>query len=519
MTTRFAMCKSLADLYVRTCRWKGSQTLFADDQDHGYTGEQALDRALRFASALRGASLVPGDVVAFLCLGSASQAIAWFGAVAGGYVASSLHTRNESVAQIAATLQWLGAKLVVHDAAFASLADAAVREARLPIRTLALDDDAASWEAFVNPAVPLDYERERPNPASLAAIALSSGSTGQPKGVMHSQASLLASAIAGQGMLEGLQRHDTVMFPMNPSFAAWLMMVLSAVAGQSRVYFVRRFEAAHVLDLIERERVTFLPMVPTMWRMVLDLDTARRDLSSLRLIGVGGESPTASDVTRITTRICKRIAGTYMACESANGCTVIVTAEDLVDGRKIGSTGQPTVGADVRIVDPEGSIDDVLPVGQTGEIVATGSSVALGYWRDPALTAKKFVDGWWRSGDLGHLDADGYLWVDGRADNLINTGGIKVHAEEIESAIMTHEGVSSCAVVGRSDAKFGQRIEAYIVANSPGLTSDALKAYLKDVRQLSSHKVPKAFHFLTAMPTGLTGKLDRRALRDRSEST
>src|SRR4030095_8699700 len=149
--------------------------------------------------------------------------------------------------------------------------------------------------------------------------------------------------------------------------------------------------------------------------------------------------------------------------------------EDMADGSKVGSTCLPTIGADMRIVDLDGSIDDMLPPGQRGEIVVTGSSVALGYWREPALTAKKFVDGWWRSGDMGHLDEDGYLWMSGRADNVINTGGIKVHAEEIESAIMSLEGVSSCVVVGCKDAKFGQRVEAYIVATCPDVKAVSVR--------------------------------------------
>jgi acyl-CoA synthetase (AMP-forming)/AMP-acid ligase II len=503
---------------VRNCRWKGQQALFVDDQGTSYTGEQALDHSLRFASALRGAALVPGDVVAYLCLGSASHIVAWFGTFAGGYVAANLHTRNNSVAQIAEALQWLGAKLVVHDAEFASVVDAAVRETGLPIRTLALDDDAGSWDAFIRHAAPLDYASERPDAAALAAVILSSGSTGQPKGVMHSQASLLACAASGQVMLAGIHRHDTILIPMSPSFAGWVMFVLPALAGRARLLLVRRFEAAHVVDLAERERVTILNMVPTMWRMVFDVVTPERDFTSVRMTCVGGELPSADDIVRITVRFCPRIAAIYMAGESGNGCAITVNAEDMADGRKVGSTGLPTVGADVRIVDPDGSIDDVLPPGHRGEIVVTGSSVALGYWRDPALTAKKFIDGWWRSGDLGHLDEDGYLWVNGRADNVINTGGIKVHAEEIEAEILTHGEVAACAVVGCTDAKFGQRIEAYIVASSAELTSDALKSYLKDVRQMSGHKVPKAFHFLDALPTGLTGKLDRRALRERSEA-
>ncbi|KQW54287.1 class I adenylate-forming enzyme family protein [Variovorax sp. Root411] len=519
MTTRFAKCDSIADLYVRNCLWKGRQTLFADDQGASYTGEQALNHSLRYASALRSASLAPGEVVAYLCLGSASHAVAWFGTLVGGYVAANLHTRNNSVAQIAEALQWLGAKLIVHDVEFTSVVNAAVQETGLPIRTLAMDDEAKSWEAFIQAAAPLDFGRERPDAASVAAIILSSGSTGQPKGVVQSQASLLACALSGQVMLAGINRHDTIMIPMNPSFAGWVMFVLPALAGRSRLLLVRRFEPAHVVNLAERERVTILNMVPTMWRMVFDAATAERDFTSVRLACVGGELPTADDVSRIKARFCPSIAAIYMAGESGNGCAITVTTEDMVDGRKIGSTGLPTVGADVRIVDPDGSIDDVLPLGQRGELVVTGSSVALGYWRDPALSAKKFVDGWWRSGDLGHVDEDGYVWVNGRADNVINTGGIKVHAEEIESEILTHEGVSGCAVVGRTDAKFGQRIEAFVVAKSVELTSDDLKSYLKEVRQMSGHKVPKVFHFLDALPTGLTGKLDRRALLEWSEAS
>ena len=466
---------------------------------------------------MRSASLKPGDVVAYLCLSSAAHTVAWFGTFAGGYVAANLHTRDNSVAQIAQTLQWLGAKMVVHDVEFAAVVNAAVRETGLPISTLALDDEDNGWKALIKPAAPLDYEHQRPNCASLAAIILSSGSTGEPKGVMHSQASLLACAVSGQVMLAGIHRHDTIMIPMNPSFAGWVMFVLPSVAGRARLFFVHRFDPVQVVDLAVRERVTILNMVPTMWRMAFDVVRPEHDFSNVRLTCVGGELPTADDVARITTRFCKRIAAIYMAGESGNGCAITVTTEDMVDVRKIGSTGLPTVGADVRIVDPDGSIDDVLPPGQRGEIVVTGSSVALGYWRDPALTAKKFIDGWWRSGDLGQVDEDCYLWVNGRADNVINSGGIKVHAEEIESQIMTHEEVSACAVVGRTDAKFGQRIEAYVVSRNAELTSDALKSYLKDVRELSGHKVPKAFHFLQALPTGLTGKLDRRALRDRKD--
>ena len=151
MTTRFARCESIADLYVRNCRWKGQRPFFIDDQGDSASGDEALDQSLRFASALRDASLVPGDVVAFLCLGSVSHMVAWYGTFTGGYIAANLHTRNNSVPQIAEALQWLGAKFVVHDAEFTSAVAAAVQESGLPIQTLALDD-GTSWNALLDAA-------------------------------------------------------------------------------------------------------------------------------------------------------------------------------------------------------------------------------------------------------------------------------------------------------------------------------------------------------------------------------
>lgn len=514
----FAACESVADLYVRNCRWKGRGVLFADDQGGSYTGGQALDHSLRFASALRAASLVPGDVVAFLCLSSASHIVAWFGALAGSYVAANLHTRDSTVAQLAERLGWLGARLIVHDEEFTEVVEAAVKETGLPIRTLVLNGETDGWRSFIEDAAPLDYESERPVADALACVILSSGTTGKPKGVVHSQASLLACALSGQLMLSGINRHDTIIIPMSPSFAGWVMFVLPALAGNARTVFLRRFEPAKVLDLVERERITILNMVPTMWRMVFAIMTPGRDFSSVRLTCVGGELPTADDIRHIITRVCPQITTIYMAGESGTGCAITCHAQDFADGTKIGATGLPLAGADLRFVDPAGSIEDEVPKGEPGEIVVTGPSIAAGYWGDPELTAKKFSDGWWRSGDLGRLDADGFLWIGGRADNVINTGGIKLHAEEVEAEILNHPDVSACAVVGPKDEKFGQRIEAWVVATSPKLDADALKAYLKCDRQMSGHKIPKVFHFIDSLPTGLTGKLDRRALLERSEA-
>ena len=171
------------------------------------------------------------------------------------------------------------------------------------------------------------------------------------------------------------------------------------------------------------------------------------------------------------------------------------------------------VGTDVKILVPGGGFDEEVQDGEIGEIAVSGPSISTGYWKDPELTRKKFSDGWWRSGDLGRLDADQYLWVSGRIDNVINTGGIKVSGEEIEHELLLHPAIAQCAVVGQPDDQLGQRIEAYLVVRGERPEAEEVSQFLRQQRHLAGYKVPKAFHWIEAMPTGPTGKLFRGALR------
>jgi acyl-coenzyme A synthetase/AMP-(fatty) acid ligase len=514
---RLSSCDTISDLYVRSCQSKGREIIFADDGENALSGDRALDISLRFAGALNSlGAQQPGDVVAFLCLGSATHAVAWFGTVVGGRVACNLHIRGETVERIAEALDWVGAKVLVHDPDLSKIATEAIEATGRSIARVALSDgspDTNSFYSVISQQQAIDYAANRPAPDALGAIALSSGSTGKPKGVMHSQYSLLESSKAGQNVLECVSPNDCLLVVMNPSFVAWQLFVLAGLGGKAKTFLLRRFEAETVLELIEQELITIVPLIPTMWRMLMDSSPEDYNLTSLRLASVGGESPSAALVERLRSLICVRIVGTYMASESGTASTIVVRTEDIIVHNKAGSTGLPTLGADMKIIDPDGDMDDEMPVGDIGEIAVSSQSLAMGYWREPDLTAKKFVRGWWRSGDLGHIDTDGYLWVDGRVDNVINTGGIKVHAEEVEAALGRHPQVQHCAVVGRVDSKFGQRIEAFIIASDPAPTAETLDRFLREEQRLSGHKVPKVFNFVSELPIGSTGKVNRRALR------
>lgn len=498
---------TLAALFLRSCKWKGQDVFFSDPLD-SVSGHDAAAQSLRVAASLAASGVAQADRVALLCKSSVRHTLAWFGCVLRGAVACNLHIRETPV-RLAQTLEWLDAGMLLFDADLASLAaDVAARMARPP-RLQALDD---AWLSALDATNPPRAGAWSIGPDDLGAIQLSSGTTGQPKGVMHTQRTLLENAKAGQLIYGAAGPADSTLILMQPSFAAWPNVVLGYVGGKARVVFGQQFSPAGFLESLARERITMAPLVPTMWRMVLAADVAQFDLSHLRVATISGEPPAPSDVERIH-RICPTVASVYLSSEGGCGCGVLAMNDTLLARGKAACSGKPVVHADLRIVDPDGSIHDQLPPGSIGEIVLTGPSLATGYWKDDALTRARFVDGWWRSGDLGWIDAEGELTLAGRTDNLINTGGIKVSGEEIERALLRHPDVVQTAVIGVNDPQWGQRIEAFVVARNPTLDSAQLLEHCRERCALAAFKLPKAVHFVATLPTGPTGKLYRRALR------
>jgi acyl-CoA synthetase (AMP-forming)/AMP-acid ligase II len=251
-------------------------------------------------------------------------------------------------------------------------------------------------------------------------------------------------------------------------------------------------------------------MVPTMSRMLpRELEGDPR-LASIRTVPFGGEAASRADIERALGWGAVDVRSMYFAAELGRASSTWCSHREMVAGRW-GSVGRAVPNAEVRIVDPDGPIDAQLPAGSVGEIVVRGPSVAAGYWKDPQRTRRSFVDGWWRSGDLGCVDEDGYLFVRGRLDNVINTGGIKVCGEEVEQALLACPGVRQAAAIGVPDDRWGERIEAHVVA--PGIDAPAIERHLAQSGALAPFKRPKRYRFHDALPSGATGKIDRLALR------
>lgn len=488
---------TMAALLRDAAQAKGQDELFVDASQR-ISGDQALSQAQDFGSLLQTYDVAPQQVVAFLCLPSARHAVAWMGTVQSGRIATNLHVR-ETVEKLGAVLKWLGATVLVHDAALADQAQQAIAASGMDLSGLMLQDP---WP-----------ETRRPFPApsagDVAAIILSSGTTGAPKGITHTHHSLAQTALGGRHPF-ALDSGARALLFMQTSFAAWSVITLPVLAHGGTLIYGADFTPENFLQTCADEHITHAPLIPTMWRMVFAAGPENYDLSALKLASVSGEPPSSDDIAQLEKRICNAVSFMYVASETMSGSTVFCDARQMDERGKTGCVGAPAPGVSVAIVSPEDK--SPLPQGETGEIAISGPSNAAGYWKAPELTAGRFRDGWWYSGDLGYLDADGDLWVVGRNDNTINSGGIKIAGEEIELALMAHPSVAQCAVVGQPDPRFGRRIEAYFVPHGPRPSDEELDRFLRQEKGLSGFKIPKVFTAMNALPTGPTGKLYRKAL-------
>jgi acyl-coenzyme A synthetase/AMP-(fatty) acid ligase len=252
--------------------------------------------------------------------------------------------------------------------------------------------------------------------------------------------------------------------------------------------------------------------------MLLGENPENYDLTSLQRVGYAGEPMDLATMVQIRGKFCSSVINTYGTTETGSwgGCTVM-QAEDYANEDKIESVGRPAAGVDIRIIAPAGPVDGVLPAGEQGEVIISGPSVADSIWEQPEVARRIFDGCWWRSGDMGFIDEDGYLFLQGRIDDMIISGGINVLPTQVEEAVLSHPSVNECVVIGLPSDKWGQQITAFVVAET-GLTAEELFKHVED-SGLASYKKPREFRFRDQLPRGNTGKVNRRLVRQQAEGT
>lgn len=453
----------------------------------------------RMASAMRAMGLGEGSSVGVLCRNSRMPLIVAFAASRLGMNGIWLNTAV-SPRQAREVAAREGIEFLIYDA---DLSDAAAdidpRYGRLKTVT---DDRAADELAQViaggDPTPPPAPRR----PGRI--VLLTSGTTGTPKGAPRSDARSLTIPGAVLDRMPMRAREVTVVAP--PLFhGTGLLIALLTISLGSELVLRRHFDAASFLDDIEQHRATAACVVPVMLQRVLELgddEIRRRQIRGhLRILFSAGSQLPAEVALKAMDLFGDVVYNLYGSTEVS--VATLATPADLRAAPT--SVGKPALGARIKILDERGQ---ELPQGQTGKIFVGTTSPFEGY---TGGEHKEVVDGMMATGDVGHFDAQGRLYVDGRDDDMIVSGGENVFPGEVEELLMTHPAVADVAVIGVDDQEFGQRLKAFVVRrNGQEVSSEDLRQFVKD--NLARYKVPREIAFLDDLPRNPTGKILKREL-------
>ena len=461
------------------------------------------------ANALLSRGVVKGDRVAVSCPNVPYFPIVYYGILkAGGTVVplNILLTERE----IAYHLADCGAKAYF---CFEGTADLPIGRAGA-----AAFDAAESCEHFILLSEQTLAEFTHRQPAAcraantqetdVAVILYTSGTTGQAKGAQLTHSNMVQNAQLA-GRLFGTHPHDVhlIALPLFHSFGQSVQMNAGLASGATLV-LMARFSAAQALALMEREKVTFFAGVPTMYHALLESGSLESETEAgLQLrVAVSGGAPLPGEIMR---RFEERFAVPILEGYGLSETSPIATFNRVDRPRKQGSIGLPVWGVEVEVVDKEGK---PAPDGEPGEIVIRGHNVMKGYFGRPDATKAAIDDdGWFRTGDIGTRDADGYFYVVDRKKDMIIRGGFNVYPRELEEVLLTHPQVSLAAVIGVPHDVYGEEIKAFVVpANGAQVTEQELVAWCRQV--MAAYKYPRLVEFRTSLPMTATGKVLKREL-------
>ncbi len=483
--------------------------VFGDDV---VTYRQMADQSAALATGLQARGVGVGDVVGLLSYNSADFLETIFAANHLGAIAMPINWRL-AAAEVAFILEHSQARAFVCDDELLELGnDANDRLDRVPVRVAISTQDHAGWERLAD--VRATSERVASVPVEgddLHRLMYTSGTTGRPKGVMLTHANLAWKNFAH--VVELGVTADDIGLACGPLYhvGALDLITTSMIAVGATTVIHRTFDAAAVVEEIERSRVTCMWTAPAMVRAILEVPgVEERDLSSVRLIIAGGEKMPIPFIERLR----RTFPSAWFA--DAYGLTETVSGDTFLDRdstvSKLGSVGRACPYLELEIWDDQGT---PVPAGERGEVVLRGPKVFKGYWRDPEATSTAFAGGWFHTGDVGVKDEDGFVYIVDRLKDMIVSGGENIAGSEVERVLYEHEAVVEAAVVGRPDERWGEVPVAYVVL-APGATVTPEELIEHCRLQLAKFKVPKAVTVIDALPRNPSGKVLKRELRDQT---
>ena len=483
--------------------------IVADDRRIRYA--EFWDEARNFAQALRARGLRKGERVAILLPNRIEAAVACYGCWLAGGIAAPLNAQARA-RDFESWLRHCDARHIVyehsHGDAVEAISNADASSGHAPIERWPIGaDHPLSPQGASTSGIDSDIDANAIAADDAAVILYTSGTTGAPKGVTLTHANLLANASAVVRYL-ALDEHDSVLSILAFYYAYGASVLHTHLISGGCVVLAQNLLFPHMLmDTIARERITGFSGVPSTYALLLErVKLTDYDLSSLRYLTQAGGAMSSSLTRRLRSALpAARLFVMYGQTEATSRLTWL--PPERLD-EKIGSVGIPVDGVELRIECEDGRVADLH---EPGEVWVRGANVMRGYWNNPDASASVLRSGWLRTGDMGHLDADGFLYLDGRRSDMIKTGAHRVHPNDIEDVIHEVPGVTEVAVVGIDDSVLGQVVKAFVVA--PGLpphSENMIKAHCRE--RLASYKIPREIEFVSALPRTASGKVRRAAL-------
>jgi long-chain acyl-CoA synthetase len=470
-------------------------------------------RSSRLAQALRAEGVGPGDRVAIIDRNGPVHLEVLFGAAKLGAIPAPVNFRL-TAPEVAYILENAGVRVWVVGAEYAELAAVVIATLEAPpvVVVVGAAGERPGYDDWLA-AHPAQDPGARPAPEDTAYLIYSSGTTGHPKGVELTHANVLS--VVGVYEREMGLGADAVFLDALPLFhIGGASMALAAhLVGATNV-LLRDPAGPALVAQLSGAGVTHAVMVPALFQAMLAVPgVAEQDYSSLQSL-IYGASPISETLLAEAVRTfgCDFLQAYGMT--EGGGTIVLLGPEDHdPDGpnrHRLRACGRPLPGVEIRLVDPD--TGEEVPDGEVGELWVRGPSVMRGYWRAPEQTAAAIVDGWFRSGDLGHRDADGYLFLSDRVKDMIVSGGENIYPAEVENALASHPGVADVAVIAVPSERWGETPKA-IVVRAPGAPVAAEELLDHCRERLARYKCPTSVEWADQLPRNPSGKLLKKVLR------
>ncbi|MBO3749819.1 long-chain fatty acid--CoA ligase [Streptosporangiaceae bacterium NEAU-GS5] len=471
--------------------WRAVLTL--DDTVVTYAALESM--TARVAGLLRRRGIGPGDRVAIMLPNVPEFAVVYYGVLRIGAVVVPLDPLLRR-REIAAYLGDCGPRLFIAWHACAEAAEAAAAAAGIDCFFVV----PGEFRRLLH-EIAAEHEIAARSAGDTAVIHYTSGTSGRAKGVELTHGNLGGNA-ATVARMHGLGVDDVVLgaLPLYHAFGQTCSLNATVHAG-ARLTLLPRFDAGRALQVIRRDGVTVFHGVPTMYIALLDHPGAS-DMSLLRVCVSGGAALPLDVLRAYETRLgCSLVEGYGLTETSA-----VAASNRSGAGRRPGSIGRPVKGVEMRLVDELGR---EVPCGNVGEIVIRGPNVMKGYWNNPDATAETIQDGWFYTGDLGRVDADGFFFLVGRRRDVIIRAGYTVYPREVEEVLYEHPAVRQAAVIGVPHPELGEEVAAVVALRAPA-EPEELRDFVRE--RVAAYKYPRHVSIVDELPMSPTGKILKRAI-------